>query len=810
MSAGVQSYQYTVALTGKTFDVLSSMLYKDPILAIIRELSCNSMDSHITNGNSSQPFDIHLPNTIEPHFSIRDYGTGMSAEQINSVYTKFFESTKTTSNDVVGALGLGSKSPFSYTNNYTITSWCGGLKLVYSAFKGADGIPSIALLDVSDTTEPTGLEVSLAVKSIDFDKFTTKVQTFFTTWGSVPPNISGGREGRLTINQVKREFGQEDWFIATADGPLRSALAIQGNVPYPLQSSTITSSNAFAERVATDSERRLITYLLGLPIVIQFPIGTLDFSASREELQYTEQTVGVILDRLKVVASGLAAHVQTTVNQCATQWEVVRYSRILSSDRLRNIVALSHTGKLNWKGTQIGISTSHVEVDMKKAAAALALHPLTLQSNNRRKLDPIRFTTIKYTAPPTAAPGAAPVAGNSPSVITELLKEAVDILPGTGQWTLVIIDEPRATAKLKHHYLHQITSKSIGDVFTLGAPRGEKIKDRVKFNQAIDQMLIALDVVGSSVNVIRASALSAPPKQSRAAPSVKIDDTFKLFDPSINWTKAKSGASSTGWTIASVADIQSHATTAKYDAVVYVPIIRGKPVRLSNNATSSISWDNLHVGDFKDSWKDLLKVFENNRILLVGIKAAAMQTTKAKAFINSHNSLESHLRLWMVSHATKLLQTHAYHSEWMTRGADRNVLFTAYSDWNTTDESIASIVTMISKFKCDKQTSASAMGCQESIMSILRILQTCDRADGVVDDVLSNIAITCDSMQSEAKQEYAKLVALVAFLTAKYPMLDYVQQKFDRYTTTNDLRIACAHIRHYITIVSTLNQPTKD
>lgn len=245
MSTGVKASQYTIALTGKTFDVLSSMLYKDPHLAIIRELSCNAYDSHVENGCVDKAFDIHLPNQLEPHFSIRDYGTGMSAEQIDSVYTKFFESTKTHSNDVVGALGLGSKSPFSYTSNYTITSWHGGLKLVYSAFKSTDGIPSIALLDVSDSNDPTGLEVNFAVKAMDFEKFTSKVQSYFTTWGSIPPTITGGLQGRTTLRHVERDFGGTDWFVATANGPLSTALAIQGNVPYPLQRQTISASNEF-------------------------------------------------------------------------------------------------------------------------------------------------------------------------------------------------------------------------------------------------------------------------------------------------------------------------------------------------------------------------------------------------------------------------------------------------------------------------------------------------------------------------------------------------------------------------------------
>ena len=155
--------EFRIRNSAKAFSILSSGLYSNKIRAIIRELSCNAVDSHVAAGKESTPFDIHLPNSLEPWFSIRDYGTGLSHDQVTNIYTTYFESTKTDSNAFIGALGLGSKSPFSYTDNFTVTANKDGSKRIYTAFINEQGVPSIALMTDNDTDEPNGVEVQFSV-----------------------------------------------------------------------------------------------------------------------------------------------------------------------------------------------------------------------------------------------------------------------------------------------------------------------------------------------------------------------------------------------------------------------------------------------------------------------------------------------------------------------------------------------------------------------------------------------------------------------------------------------------------------------
>ena len=132
--------EFRIRNSAKAFSILSSGLYANKVRAVIRELSCNAVDSHVAAGRADTPFDVHLPNALEPHFSIRDYGTGLSHDQVTQIYTTYFESTKTNSNAFIGALGLGSKSPFSYTDNFTVTAIQNGKQGTTGIRIGAGGI----------------------------------------------------------------------------------------------------------------------------------------------------------------------------------------------------------------------------------------------------------------------------------------------------------------------------------------------------------------------------------------------------------------------------------------------------------------------------------------------------------------------------------------------------------------------------------------------------------------------------------------------------------------------------------------------
>src|SRR5690349_8174125 len=86
-------------------DVLIN-LYSDKEMAVIREYSTNARDSHIEAG-VDRPIEVTTPSGLSFFLRIKDYGVGLSKEDIIKIYSKYGASTKRYTNKQGGMLGLG-------------------------------------------------------------------------------------------------------------------------------------------------------------------------------------------------------------------------------------------------------------------------------------------------------------------------------------------------------------------------------------------------------------------------------------------------------------------------------------------------------------------------------------------------------------------------------------------------------------------------------------------------------------------------------------------------------------------------------
>jgi hypothetical protein len=295
--------EFRIRNSAKAFNILSSGLYANKIKAIIRELSCNAIDSHTAAG-TDKPFQVHIPTQLEPWFSIRDFGTGLNHEQVSNIYTTYFESTKTESNAFIGALGLGSKSPFSYTDNFTVTAIKDGHKGIYSAFINDQGVPSIALMSEEDTTEPNGVEVKFSVNDrYDFHKFEEEARSVYK-WFNVQPEITGA-----SVIVSKMTYDSENIIPGVhSSEQLRRSMAVMGNIAYPI------------EVPQAENSLEGLHKLLNCGLVMEFGIGELDFQASREGLSYIPLTVDSIRNKLKQLNNSLTDVLAKEANEIDCAW----------------------------------------------------------------------------------------------------------------------------------------------------------------------------------------------------------------------------------------------------------------------------------------------------------------------------------------------------------------------------------------------------------------------------------------------------------------------------------------------------------
>ncbi len=153
------------------FGILRNQLYSDKILAVVREYCTNAMDANIDAGVPDCPIQVSIPNAFSPVFKVRDFGKGLSEEQVYNIFGSYGESTKRNTNEQTGCLGLGSKSAFSYVDSFLFTSYNGGVKTVYSAYIDETEIGKITRLTVEPSSEPSGIEITVNVKTGDFGAF---------------------------------------------------------------------------------------------------------------------------------------------------------------------------------------------------------------------------------------------------------------------------------------------------------------------------------------------------------------------------------------------------------------------------------------------------------------------------------------------------------------------------------------------------------------------------------------------------------------------------------------------------------------
>lgn len=288
-ASGVQAGSgFRIAASGKAFDILSSGLYSRKAEAVVRELSCNAVDGHIAAGRRDVPIEVQLPTEADPTFAVRDEGIGLSKEMVMELYTTYFASTKSESNDFTGAFGLGSKAPFAYTDSFTVISTFDGVRCTYVAAKGADGSPTINLL-MEECVEgaPSGVEVSFPVEPQDFQSFHQAAVRVFQHF-EVPPTIYGGAQVQPMCYDLSfdlREMGAG--YRLHLGGDSQGYWVVMGNVAYPLSMGDATSGASRGKRLAG---------LLEGPagVTLELPIGAVSVAASREDLQYDKQSREVL------------------------------------------------------------------------------------------------------------------------------------------------------------------------------------------------------------------------------------------------------------------------------------------------------------------------------------------------------------------------------------------------------------------------------------------------------------------------------------------------------------------------------------
>lgn len=281
---GMAPINFSISNSAEFFHILSSTLYSDQILAVVREVLCNAWDAHIAAGVTDKPIEITIKDN---KLIIKDFGHGISPDNMGELYGTYGGTNKKNDGNQTGGFGLGCKAPFAYTDHFEVQSCHNGIKTIYSINRSCAkvmGIPSIIPI-VKMNTEDTGLQVTIVLQSKDINRFTRLIEKIVYQ-GEMSATLNGNLLEKLGFHPDK-----ENNYLAFLPSVINnnSKISIRyGNVIYPVPNTVDKleyEQNKIKELLSNLSNSH--TY----NILFQAPANSISVTPSRESLSMQDNTI---------------------------------------------------------------------------------------------------------------------------------------------------------------------------------------------------------------------------------------------------------------------------------------------------------------------------------------------------------------------------------------------------------------------------------------------------------------------------------------------------------------------------------------
>lgn len=310
-----RSVRMTAKLDGRFFRTQIASIYSEKGKSVIRELMANAFDAHVAAGCADRPIEVYLPTNLCPNLIVRDYGVGMSEEfimgtpatmsnpEVLGLYAIMGESTKTDDNSQTGMFGVGSKSPLSITEMFTVRAFDGdGTCRQYIVNVPDDGVPEIHQSVVANLTEgyERGIEIRVPCTPEVAEELIKGLATQHFAWFDKPVTLSGSKdkvreqcypaivqlaEGLYIGTPCKDDHYGREWKVFVR----------QGAAVYPLRQDRMYNA------ISNDIMRTMREMCeAGRHVLIDLPLGSAEVTQSRESIQYgtiTTENLGLAVTR---------------------------------------------------------------------------------------------------------------------------------------------------------------------------------------------------------------------------------------------------------------------------------------------------------------------------------------------------------------------------------------------------------------------------------------------------------------------------------------------------------------------------------
>lgn len=262
-------------------------LYSDTELAILREYATNAADSHVEAGQS-RPIEVSTPTALRPSLVVQDWGVGLSADDIRTIYSRYGASTKRATNDQSGTLGLGCKSALTYADSFTVEGRKDGQRVLVSVSRDEDGGGTMKILDESPTDEPDGATITIPCPRTN--ELTDKAREFFGYW----------QPGTVLLDGAEPTPVKGMWLTPPgADIPILAVEADNASSYYNREGNRVVMGNVAYP--AEDLNRSARGGDRNYSVVAWVPMGAVDFAPSREAL-ITSKRNDTLLTKIRGLA----------------------------------------------------------------------------------------------------------------------------------------------------------------------------------------------------------------------------------------------------------------------------------------------------------------------------------------------------------------------------------------------------------------------------------------------------------------------------------------------------------------------------
>lgn len=320
--------------SGYMAKLLRDSIYTKKILAAIREPSSNAMDAHVEAGIQDRPIHVKLPTMVEPTFSCRDFGNGISFENMTSIYRTFGKSTKRNtdfkSQNQAGCFGIGRFAPLSIEGNdsFTVRTFQNGKVGVYEVRIANDNNNTILEIGQFDTEEPNGLEISYSIDKAIVSIFNNTAKECFKYFSVHPTIVNELDYSPDKINsEINGTFDNGAEYYITKDQSRSSLFVIMANIKYDFDKEEYLSQ--IENFLSKEDFEKIDKLLRNFSIHLKVNAGEVSFPPSRETITFDKKTFKNITEYLLSVANTIIHFYQEKIDNAKTLKEALDFANTI-------------------------------------------------------------------------------------------------------------------------------------------------------------------------------------------------------------------------------------------------------------------------------------------------------------------------------------------------------------------------------------------------------------------------------------------------------------------------------------------------